>query len=70
LPDVAEVDGPWAVRTAVRDAIKCGSQWIKLLASHRSNAPEFTQEELNAAVDESYRVGKKVAVQAGGYRDR
>ena len=60
-----EVDGPWAVRAAVRDAVKRGANWIKVLTSHRSNLPEFTQEELNAAVDESHRVGKKIAVHAG-----
>jgi imidazolonepropionase-like amidohydrolase len=35
------------------------------MASHRTNTPEYTQEELNAAVDEAHRVGKKIAVHAG-----
>jgi len=65
LAGSVEVDGPWAVRTAIRDAIKRGAQWIKILTSHRSDTPEFTQEELCAAVDECHRVGKKVAVHAG-----
>jgi len=60
-----EVDGPWAIRTAIRDAIKRGALWIKVLTSHRSSKPEFTQEELNTAVEESHRVGKKIAVHAG-----
>ena len=60
-----EVDGPWAVRAAIRDAIKRGADWIKIMSSHRSDTPEFTQEELDAAVDECHRVGRKVAVHAG-----
>ncbi|MCL2497098.1 MAG: amidohydrolase family protein [Symbiobacteriaceae bacterium] len=60
-----EVNGPWQVRSAIRDAIKRGADWLKLMASHRSDHPEYTQEELDAAVDECHRLGKKVAVHAG-----
>ncbi|MCL2006630.1 MAG: amidohydrolase family protein [Treponema sp.] len=60
-----EVDGPWQVRAAIRDAIKRGAHWIKIMASHRSDTPEYTQEELNAAVDECHRVKRKIAVHAG-----
>jgi len=60
-----EADGPWAVRAAIRDAIKRGAHWIKIMSSHRSDTPEYTQEELDAAVHECHRVGKKVAVHAG-----
>ena len=60
-----EVDGPWVIRAAIRDAIKRGADWIKVMASHRSNTPEFTQEELDAIVDECHRVNKKAAVHAG-----
>ncbi|MCL2397872.1 MAG: amidohydrolase family protein [Defluviitaleaceae bacterium] len=60
-----EVDGPWAVRATIRDNIKRGAHWVKIMASHRTDTPEFTQEELNAAVDEAHRVGKKLAVHAG-----
>ena len=64
-PGAVEVDGPWAIRAAIRDAIKRGAMWIKVLTSHRSHNPEYTQEELNIAVDEAHRVGKKIAVHAG-----
>ena len=64
-PLAVEVDGPWAIRAAIRDAIKRDAMWIKVLTSHRSHTPEFTQEELNTAVDEAHRVGKKIAVHAG-----
>lgn len=60
-----EADGPWMIRKLIREKIKCGSQWIKLLTSRRDFIPEFTQEELNAAVDECHRVNKKIAVHSG-----
>ncbi len=64
---VHEVEGPWAVRNAVREEIKAGVDWIKLLSSHRSQYPEFTQEEIDAGVDEVHRVGKKVAIHAANW---
>jgi imidazolonepropionase-like amidohydrolase len=60
-----EVNGPWEIRAAIRDLIKRGAQWIKMMDSHRSDTPEFTQEELDAAVDECHRVDKKTMVHAG-----
>ena len=60
-----EVDGPWQVRSAIRDALKRGADWIKIMASHRSDTPEYTQEELDAAADEAHRVGRKLAIHAG-----
>ncbi len=63
--EVVEVDGPWELRKAIRTQIREGADWIKIMTSHRTSTPEFTQEELNAAVDECHRVGKKVAVHAG-----
>lgn len=62
---VEEVDGPWALRAAVRRRLRSGCRWIKLMDSHRADLPEFTQEELDAAVDEAHRLGAKVAVHAG-----
>ena len=62
---VEEVDSPWALRTAVRRRLRNGCRWIKLMDSHRADLPEFTQEELDAAVDEAHRLGAKVAVHAG-----
>lgn len=60
-----EVNGPWNIRAAIRDAVKRGADWIKIMASHRTDTPEYTQEELDAAVHESHRLGKKIAVHAG-----
>jgi imidazolonepropionase-like amidohydrolase len=62
---VIEADGPWGVRTEIRNAVKRGAEWIKLVTSHRTNTAEFTQEELEAAVDESHRLGRKIAVHSG-----
>lgn len=62
---IKEANSPWELRAAIREQIKNGAQWVKLMASHRTDTPEFTQEELNAAVDECHRVGVKICVHAG-----
>ncbi|MEJ8544976.1 metal-dependent hydrolase family protein [Brevibacillus borstelensis] len=59
-----EANGPWEVRTAVREQVKAGADWIKLMTSDRTPTPEFTQEELDAAVDEAHRLGRKCCVHA------
>lgn len=64
---IHEVDGPGEVRKAVRQEVKAGADLIKLLTSHRSDHPEFSQEELNAGVDEAHRLGRRVAVHAGNF---
>ena len=63
--DVPEVDGPWEVRKEIRKQVRDGAEWVKILTTHRSHIPEFTQEELDAAVDECHRRGIKCAVHAG-----
>ena len=84
IPDGLIVDGPEEVRKAVRKEIKYGSDWIKLLvtgafmsANDNPNDVHFSQEELNAAVQEAARrsvpvmahahatEGIKMAVKAG-----
>lgn len=62
---IPEVDSPWAIRKKIREQIRDGADWIKLLTSNRAAIPEYTQEELDAAVDETHRVGKKCVVHAG-----
>lgn len=62
---IAEVDGPWAVRKEIRRQCRDGADWVKILTSNREDVPEFTKEELEAAVDESHRRGYKTAVHAG-----
>lgn len=66
FPDGGDIaDGPWELRKRVRRNIMDGAQWIKLLTSKREDIPEFTQEELDAAVEECHRRKRKVAVHSG-----
>ncbi|MBM3124560.1 MAG: amidohydrolase family protein [Chloroflexi bacterium] len=52
-----QADGPVEFRRAVREEIRAGADFIKLA----NDKQDLTQEELNAAVDEAHRLGKKVA---------
>lgn len=62
---IPEVDGADAIRKEIRHQLRDGADWIKILTSNRSSIPEYTQEELNAAVDECHRRKVKCAVHAG-----
>lgn len=64
-------DGPDQVRQRVREIIRGGAGVIKVLATgailtlgSQPGAPEFTLEELRAAVDEASKAGLKVAAHA------
>ena len=61
---VHQVDGAQAVRQAVREERKAGVDLIKLLTSHRTDQPEFSQQEIDAGVDEAHRLGLRVAIHA------
>jgi imidazolonepropionase-like amidohydrolase len=69
-----EADGQEGIRTAVRQQLKNGVDFIKLMASNEKPLPgrdeqslaQFTREELQAAVDEAHAAGVKVAVHACG----
>ncbi len=67
LEGVLQVDGPQAIRKAVREQVRAGADFIKLLSSHRSDYPEFSLEEIRAGVDEAHRLGKRIAIHAGNY---
>jgi imidazolonepropionase-like amidohydrolase len=68
LPGVMhEVDGPWAVRKAVREEVKAGVDFIKLLSSHRTDNREFTAEEIEAGVDEAHAHGRKCAIHVANF---
>ena len=65
------VDGVDAARKAVREEIKHGSDWIKVLASgammsagNDPNRAHFSPEELQAIVEEATRLGVPVAAHA------
>jgi len=70
MPVGAQVaDGPVGVRKAVREQIAAGADWIKVYADYRRkpgdpSTPTFSQEELNAIVDESRSAGLRVAAHA------
>ena len=68
-------DGPWAVRAKVRENVKYGAGVIKfcgtggvLSKGTTIGAQQFTQEEMEAIVDEAHQLGLKVAVHAHGER--
>ena len=64
---VHQVDSPQAVRQAVREERKAGADLIKLLTSHRTDYPEFSQAEIEAGVDEAHRFGLRVAIHAANF---
>jgi len=61
---VTEADGIEGLRFCIRDQIKKGADWIKVMTTHRIDLPEYSQEELDYASQESHRLGKKLAVHA------
>jgi imidazolonepropionase-like amidohydrolase len=68
-----EVDGPDAVRKAVREEIRAGATAIKVVATGGVLTPgigatftAFTPEEIGAAVDEAHSWGRRVAAHAIG----
>ncbi len=68
-----EADGPWEMRKAVREQVRRGAGFVKVMATGaRSVAREdpepaqMTREELRAIVDEAHRLGFRVAAHAEG----
>jgi imidazolonepropionase-like amidohydrolase len=72
---VQYVDGVEEIRKAVREQIMYGADWIKYYSDHGyfygpdgvlHSHVNFTDEEAKAIVDETHRIGKKVAAHAIG----
>jgi imidazolonepropionase-like amidohydrolase len=68
-----EADGPWEMRRAVREQIRRGADYIKVMATGARSVeredPEpaqMTREEIDAIVDEAHRMGVRVAAHAEG----
>ncbi len=69
------VDGPDNIRRAVREQVKYGADWIKFYVDRRyfiKNGKlhswlNFTDDEMKALVDESHRLGRRVAAHAMGW---
>jgi len=57
-----QVDGEAEIVKAIRTEIREGAEWIKMMTSWRTpGVAEFRQKEMNAAVEECHRLGKKIA---------
>lgn len=62
---VTEADGIEGLRTMIRKTIRTGADWIKIMTTHRMNTPlGYSQEELDFAVAETHRLGKKCFIHA------
>jgi imidazolonepropionase-like amidohydrolase len=68
-----EADGPWEMRRAVREQIRRGADYIKVMATGARSVeredPEpaqMTREEIDAVVDEAHRMSLRVAAHAEG----
>ncbi len=68
-----EADGPEEMRKAVREQIRQGCDFIKLMATGALTVPgedvnpaQITTEEIRAVVQEAHRAGQKVAAHAEG----
>ncbi|WP_317930326.1 amidohydrolase family protein [Halioxenophilus sp. WMMB6] len=73
VPADGVADGPWAVRTKVRENIKYGAKVIKFCATGgvlskgtKVGVQQYTLEEMQALVDEAHRRGLIVAAHAHG----
>ncbi|MFI6811847.1 amidohydrolase family protein [Nonomuraea sp. NPDC050328] len=69
----AIADGPWACRSAVREAVRAGADFIKIcttggVSSERDHPKDehYTPEEIAAIVAEAHRLGRRVAAHAQG----
>jgi imidazolonepropionase-like amidohydrolase len=68
-----EADGPWEMRRAVREQIRDGADYLKIMATGARSVeredPEpaqMTRDEVAAVVDEAHRMGYRVAAHAEG----
>jgi imidazolonepropionase-like amidohydrolase len=68
-----EADGPWEVRRAVREQLKRGADFIKLMATGARSVEaedvepaQLTRDEMDAIVNEAHRLGLRVAAHAEG----
>lgn len=68
-----ECDGELGIRIAVRERVKAGADWIKVMATGgnmtpRTNtfAPQFTVDELRACIEEAHRLRRRVTAHAHG----
>lgn len=68
-----EADGPWGLRAAIRDEVRRGADVIKIMVSGGAAtvgsdvyAPDMTDEEIEACIDEAHRMGRRVLAHGHG----
>lgn len=68
-----EADGPDDVRKAVREQLRAGADVVKIIATGgvmtpgvEPGSPQFTAEEIRAAVEEATKAGRRAAAHAQG----
>ena len=68
-----ECDGELGIRRQVRERVKAGTDWIKIMATGGNMTPrtntfaaQFTVDELRACIEEAHRLRRKVAAHAHG----
>lgn len=67
-----EADGPDDVRKATREQLRAGADVVKLMATGSAMspgeqpAPQYSVEEMRAAVDEGHKMGKPASAHASG----
>ncbi|AZS48006.1 metal-dependent hydrolase family protein [Microbacterium oxydans] len=68
-----EADGPWAIRAAIREEVKLGADVIKIMVSGGAAspgsdvfAPDMTDEEILAEIDEAHRLGRRIMAHGHG----
>lgn len=62
-----EVDGPWEIRKKIREQQKAGADFVKVMGTYGgtigvTKTATFSDEELQAAIDEAHLRGMKIAV--------
>lgn len=68
-----QADGPWGLRSAIREEVRRGADVIKITVSGGAAtigsdvyAPDMTTEEIEACVDEAHRLGRRIMAHGHG----
>lgn len=68
-----QADCPWALRAAIRDEVRRGTDVIKIMVSGGAAtagsdvyAPDMTDDEIVACIDEAHRLGRKIMAHGHG----
>lgn len=68
-----QADGPWGLRAAIREEVRRGADVIKITVSGGAAtigsdvyAPDMTDEEIEACIDEAHRLGRRIMAHGHG----